>query len=130
MCYYKRTYPVCTQNNSFSALARFDLNKTWWELMIGVTVPGILFAVSFLTLLIVHQTVKVGDDARMTCQWCADEDAAAADEPFMKPSQKPTKEERKHRKRGEMQELSVIEALVAKSADIAIGRLPAESPDL
>lgn len=121
------------QNNSFSALARFDLNKTWWELMIGVTVPGILFAVSFLTLLIVHQTVKVGDDARMTCQWCADDDVAAADdEPFMKPSQKQSaKEERKHRKRvADLQELSVIEALMARSADMAVGRPPTESPDV
>lgn len=98
--------------------------------MIGVTVPGILFAVSFLTLLIVHQTVKVGDDARMTCQWCADDDAAAADEPFMKPSQKPAAKERRQKKRADMQELSVIEALVAKSADIAVGRPPADSPDV
>lgn len=97
--------------------------------MIGVTVPGILFAVSFLTLLIVHQTVKVGDDARMTCQWCADEDAA--DEPFMKPSEKPAAaKERKQRKHAEVQELSVIEALVAKSADIAVGRPPADGPDV
>jgi len=28
---------------------------------------------------------------------------------------------RKHRKRGELQELSVIEALVARSADMSIG---------
>ncbi|XP_025420027.1 uncharacterized protein LOC112690272 isoform X1 [Sipha flava] len=118
-----------TKNDSFSALARFDLNKTWWELMIGVTVPGILFAISFLTLLIVHQTVKVGDDARMTCQWCADDDAAAVDEPFMKPNQ--TSKERKQKKlHDEMQELSVIEALVAKSADIAVGRPLTESPDV
>lgn len=118
-----------SQNDSFTALARFDLNKTWWELMIGVTVPGMLFAVSFLTLLIVHQTVKVGDDARMTCQWCADDDAAAVDEPFMKQSQKPAKERKQPRKRAEMQELSVIETLVAKSADMAVGRPPAENPD-
>lgn len=97
--------------------------------MIGVTVPGILFAVSFLTLLIVHQTVKVGDDARMTCQWCADDEATTADEPFMKQDSKKTKE-RKQRKHAEIQELSVIEALVAKSADIAVGRPPIESPDV
>lgn len=117
------------QNDSFTALARFDLNKTWWELMIGVTVPGILFAVSFLTLLIVHQTVKVGDDARMTCQWCVDDEAAAADEPFVKPDSQKAKE-RKQRKHAEIQELSVIEALVAKSADIAVGRPPIENPDV
>jgi len=126
------------QNDSFSALARFDLNKTWWELMVGVTVPGILFAVSFLTLLIVHQTVKVGDDARMTCQWCADDDAgAAADEPFMKHIDNQATaggDGRKHRKRGELQELSVIEALVARSADMTVGvdgRRPVDSsPDV
>lgn len=98
--------------------------------MIGVTVPGILFAVSFLTLLIIHQTVKVGDDARMTCQWCADDDGTAADEPFMKPNQKPATKERKPRKHTELQELSVIEALVAKSADMTIGRSPMENPDV
>ncbi|XP_022166393.1 uncharacterized protein LOC111030954 [Myzus persicae] len=126
-----------TKNDSFSALARFDLNKTWWELMVGVTVPGILFAVSFLTLLIVHQTVKVGDDARMTCQWCADDDAgAAADEPFMKHIDYQAAEGgsgRKHRKRGELQELSVIEALVARSADMSVGvdgRRPVDGPDV
>lgn len=103
--------------------------------MVGVTVPGILFAVSFLTLLIVHQTVKVGDDARMTCQWCADDDAgAAAEEPFMKPSDKlADRSGRKHRKRGELQELSVIEALVARSADMSVGvdgRRPMDGPDV
>lgn len=103
--------------------------------MVGVTVPGILFAVSFLTLLIVHQTVKVGDDARMTCQWCADDAGNAAEEPFMKPSdpEAATRSGRKHRKRGELQELSVIEALVARSADMSIGvdaRLPVDGPDV
>ncbi|XP_050443347.1 uncharacterized protein LOC126847234 [Adelges cooleyi] len=118
-----------TKNDSSSALARFDLNKTWWELMVGVTVPGVLFAVSFLTLLIVHQTVKVGDDARMTCQWCADGDDGNLNEPFVT---KPSSKERKSKKRdGDMQELSVIETLVAQTADIAdmaVGRPPL-SPD-
>jgi len=121
-----------TQNDSFSALARFDLNKTWWELIVGVTVPGILFAVSFFTLLIVHQTVKVGDDARMTCQWCADDNEADG-EPFVKPAGDQIKAERKHRKRAatELQELSVIEALVARSADMAVGRPPLmDGPDV
>jgi len=127
---------VVAQNDSFTALARFDLNKTWWELMVGVTVPGILFAVSFLTLLIVHQTVKVGDDARMTCQWCADDNEADG-EPFVKPAggnDQTKKQERKHRKNTaatELQELSVIEALVARSADMAVGRPPpTEGPDV
>lgn len=115
------------QNDSFVALARFDLNKTWWELMIGVTVPGVLFAVSFLTLLIINQTVKVGDDARMTCQWCADDTGAG--EPFVKPpppQEQHRKSARSYRRGGdgETQELSVIEALVARSADMAVGRPP------
>lgn len=120
---------IFVKNNSFVALARFDLNKTWWELMIGVTVPGILFAVSFLTLLIINQTVKVGDDARMTCQWCTDD--VTASEPFVKPprQQEPDKHYRKPmtllRDGDETQELSVIEALVARSADIVVCRPPA-----
>lgn len=108
--------------------------------MVGVTVPGILFAVSFLTLLIVHQTVKVGDDARMTCQWCADDNGTDG-EPFVKPAgggdgrtRRAAKEEREPRKRAaaaELQELSVIEALVARSADMAVGRPPpTEGPDV
>lgn len=61
-----------SQNNSDFALARFDLNKTWLELMIAVCVPGTLFILSFVTLMIITQTVRVGDDARMRCKWCGD----------------------------------------------------------
>lgn len=40
--------------------------------MIAVCVPGTLFIVSFVTLMIITQTVRVGDDARMRCKWCTD----------------------------------------------------------
>lgn len=71
------TYPRGFQNNSLFVVARFDLNKVWLELMISVCVPGTLFIVSFVTLLIITQTVKVGDDARMRCKWwwCTDDNS-------------------------------------------------------
>lgn len=40
--------------------------------MIAVCVPGTLFIVSFVTLMVITQTVRVGDDARMRCKWCND----------------------------------------------------------
>lgn len=40
--------------------------------MIAVCVPGTLFILSFVTLMIITQTVRVGDDARMRCKWCSD----------------------------------------------------------
>lgn len=40
--------------------------------MIAVCVPGTLFIFSFVTLMIITQTVRVGDDARMRCKWCSD----------------------------------------------------------
>ena len=32
--------------------------------------------VSFVTLMIITQTVRVGDDARMRCKWCTDAENA------------------------------------------------------
>lgn len=40
--------------------------------MIAVCVPGTLFILSFVTLMIITQTVRVGDDARMRCKWCSE----------------------------------------------------------
>ena len=42
--------------------------------MLAVCIPGSLFLVSFVTLMIITQTVRVGDDARMRCKWCTDAD--------------------------------------------------------
>lgn len=58
------------QNDSFMVVARFDLEKTWRELLVAVTVPSSLFVVSFVALLVIAYSVKVGDDAKMRCQLC------------------------------------------------------------
>lgn len=47
------------QQSSFFVVARFDLAKTWRELLIAVTVPTTLFIISFITLCIITQSVKV-----------------------------------------------------------------------
>lgn len=53
-------------------LARFDLSKTWRELVIAVSVPVTLFVVSFIALCIITRSVKVGDDAKMRCKYCTE----------------------------------------------------------
>lgn len=58
------------QNNSGMVVARYDLNKTWKELIISVSVPTVLFIVSFITLCIITHSVKVGDDTKMRCKYC------------------------------------------------------------
>lgn len=68
--YYLRAYIV--QNDSFFVVARFDLRKTRMELLIAVIVPAALFVVSIIILIIISRSVKVGDDAKMRCRYCAD----------------------------------------------------------
>lgn len=53
-------------------VARFDLSKTYRELMIALCVPVTLFVVSFIALCIITRSVKVGDDAKMRCKYCTD----------------------------------------------------------
>lgn len=53
-------------------LTRFDLTKTYRELLIAVLLPLSLFVVSFIALCIITRAVKVGDDARMRCKYCSD----------------------------------------------------------
>lgn len=53
-------------------VARFDLSKTYRELMIAVCVPVTLFVVSFIALCIITRSVKVGDDAKMRCKYCTE----------------------------------------------------------
>lgn len=53
-------------------VARFDLTKTYRELMIAVCVPVTLFVISFIALCIITRSVKVGDDAKMRCKYCTD----------------------------------------------------------
>ncbi|BES93736.1 Hypothetical protein NTJ_06545 [Nesidiocoris tenuis] len=60
ICYYRKDDPSMV-------VARFDLNRTWMELMIAIFVPSTLFIISFITLLIIGFSVQVGDDTRMRC---------------------------------------------------------------
>ncbi|XP_054271867.1 uncharacterized protein LOC128992353 [Macrosteles quadrilineatus] len=64
-CFYNK-------NDSFLVVARFDLDKTWRELLVAIIVPSTLFVVSFIALVVVAHSVKVGDDAKMRCQLCSD----------------------------------------------------------
>ncbi|XP_015594490.1 uncharacterized protein LOC107267381 isoform X2 [Cephus cinctus] len=64
-CYYNR-------NDSFFVVARFDLNKTRTELLVAIIVPTLLFVVSLTTLVIITRSVRVGDDAKMRCRYCTE----------------------------------------------------------
>lgn len=70
--HFKSTY-ICfclSQNNDFFVVARFDLQKTWRELVIAVVVPTVMFIVSSATLCIITRSVSVGDDTKMRCKYC------------------------------------------------------------
>lgn len=56
-------------------MGRFDLDKTWREFVIAITIPLSMFAVSCTALTIVMFSVKVGDDTRMRCKYCTDENS-------------------------------------------------------
>lgn len=58
------------QNNSYMVVARYDLNETWRQLVISVSVPSVLFVVSFVTLCVIVHSVRVGDDTKMRCKYC------------------------------------------------------------
>ncbi|XP_024886236.1 uncharacterized protein LOC112463845 [Temnothorax curvispinosus] len=64
-CYYNK-------NNSLFVVARFDLKKTRMELLIAVIVPAGVFVISVITLIIISRSVQVGDDAKMRCRYCVD----------------------------------------------------------
>lgn len=51
-------------------IARYDLNRTWTDLVIAASVPSVLFVVSFVGLCVIMQSVKVGDDTKMRCKYC------------------------------------------------------------
>lgn len=61
-------------------LARFDLAKTWRELVIAFSVPTTLFIISFIALCIITRSVKVGDDAKMRCKYCIEENSDIDDD--------------------------------------------------
>ncbi|XP_055911841.1 uncharacterized protein LOC129945905 [Eupeodes corollae] len=54
-------------------VARFDLDKTYKELLIALILPIVLFVLSSISLCIITNTVKVGDDAKMRCVCSADD---------------------------------------------------------
>ncbi|XP_031626125.1 uncharacterized protein LOC116342590 [Contarinia nasturtii] len=68
LCYYNKDDPT-------KVLARFDLNRTWQHFLIFFGVPSVLFVVSFVSLCIITRSVKVGDDAKMRCKYCTDENS-------------------------------------------------------
>lgn len=66
-------YYFFLQEDSTKVISRFDLNKTWREFVFFFGIPTVLFVVSFISLLVITRSVKVGDDAKMRCKYCADE---------------------------------------------------------
>lgn len=67
------------QNDATKVVARFDLDKTWREFVFFFGVPVTLFVLSFITLCIITRSVKVGDDAKMRCKCCTDENSDVDD---------------------------------------------------
>lgn len=51
-------------------VARFNLTKVWRELIIAISIPSVLFVISFITLCVITQSVRVGDDTKMRCKCC------------------------------------------------------------
>lgn len=78
-CFYNK------QHSNF-VVARFDLLKTWRELLIAVIVPSSLFLISLTALCVISQTVQVGDDAKMRCQYCMATDSDGDDEALAVPA--------------------------------------------
>lgn len=56
-------------------IARYNLEKTRRELIIALSVPSVFFVVSFVTLCIIMQSVRVDDDTRMRCKYCCTQDS-------------------------------------------------------
>ncbi|GLV39359.1 tipE homolog 4 [Carabus blaptoides fortunei] len=77
-CFYNK-------NDSSRVVARFDLEKVWKELIIAITIPSILFVISFITLCIITHSVKVGDDTKMRCKCCIGTHETSTQVPLVKP---------------------------------------------
>lgn len=56
------------QENSAKAIARFDLDKTWREFLIALVIPSVFFIISFVTLIMITRSVKVGEDTVLRCE--------------------------------------------------------------
>ncbi|KAJ8983878.1 hypothetical protein NQ317_000914 [Molorchus minor] len=67
---YKTATTLMIKNNSFMVVARFDLKRTWRDLIIAISIPSVLFVVSFITLCAIMQSVRVDDDTKMRCKYC------------------------------------------------------------
>lgn len=68
------------KNDASKVLARFDLDKAWREFVFAFGIPGSLFIISFISLCIITRSVKVGDDAKMRCKYCIDENSDIDDD--------------------------------------------------
>lgn len=68
------------KNDATKVLARFDLDKAWREFVFAFGIPGSLFIISFISLCIITRSVKVGDDAKMRCKYCIDENSDIDDD--------------------------------------------------
>ncbi|KAJ9600905.1 hypothetical protein L9F63_000948, partial [Diploptera punctata] len=67
----RSTFPCFyDKNNNASVVARFDLQKTWKELLIAIVVPAVMFVISSATLCVITRLVNVGDDSKMRCKYC------------------------------------------------------------
>ncbi|KAJ8933025.1 hypothetical protein NQ314_014265 [Rhamnusium bicolor] len=62
-CFYNK-------NTSFMVVARYDLKRTWRDLIIAISIPSVLFVASFITLCAIMQSVRVDDDTKMRCKYC------------------------------------------------------------
>lgn len=51
-------------------VARFDLDKTYKQFLVGFCLPSVLFVVSCFILILCQRTVVIGDDAKMRFQGC------------------------------------------------------------
>ncbi|XP_052890348.1 uncharacterized protein LOC128298619 [Anopheles moucheti] len=70
-CYYSKS-------KMQQVVARFDLETTYRQFIVGFFVPTILFAVSCVTLIFCQRTIQVGDDAKMRFMGCGDKNPVVA----------------------------------------------------
>uniref|UniRef100_A0A1Q3FMA6 Putative conserved plasma membrane protein n=1 Tax=Culex tarsalis TaxID=7177 RepID=A0A1Q3FMA6_CULTA len=60
--------------NTDKVVARFNLETTYKQFVVGFVVPTVLFAISCLTLIFCQKTIHVGDDAKMRFVGCANKE--------------------------------------------------------
>ncbi|KAL1379540.1 hypothetical protein quinque_002101 [Culex quinquefasciatus] len=67
-----------SKGNTDKVVARFNLETTYKQFVVGFVVPTVLFAVSCLTLIFCQKTIHVGDDAKMRFVGCANKEGSTA----------------------------------------------------